>query len=93
MHLGLNIRTCIFWFKRDLRIRDNRAFLEAAKNCETLIPVFFVNPEIIDKYEVKGPKLNILVSALKALDQELKKKLADAFLFSMIVLKIDLKKL
>jgi deoxyribodipyrimidine photo-lyase len=34
----------ILWFKNDLRVHDNEALVKAVQECETVIPVFIVDP-------------------------------------------------
>jgi deoxyribodipyrimidine photo-lyase len=56
-------------------------FFEAVKNYDRVIPVFFINPEIITEYEVEGLRLDLLLSVLRKLDQELKEAGGRLFVF------------
>ncbi len=63
----------IFWFKRDLRIDDNRAFYRAIQESKEIIPIFIFNDDILEKFNTHGKKLGFVVSAVEHLDNELKK--------------------
>ena len=59
----------IIWFRRDLRIGDHPALLEAIKNCDEIVPVF-----ILDKQQIAeaGEKLLAYMGqSLRALDESL----------------------
>jgi deoxyribodipyrimidine photo-lyase len=59
----------IIWFRRDLRIGDHPALLEAMKNCDEIVPVF-----ILDKQQIAeaGEKLLAYMGqSLRALDESL----------------------
>jgi len=43
----------IFWFRRDLRLEDNNGLLAALAGPYPVLPVFFFDPEILDK--LQGP--------------------------------------
>ncbi|MCS7105594.1 MAG: DNA photolyase family protein [Thermofilaceae archaeon] len=64
----------MFWFKRDLRTRDNRALYEAASRASELIPVFVIDEEILGKLRIdKGDeRLNFLCDALRHLSKEIR---------------------
>jgi len=38
----------IYWFRNDLRVHDNPAFLHAVKSSETLLPVFVIDSSLFD---------------------------------------------
>lgn len=59
----------IIWFRRDLRIGDHPALLEAIKDCDEIVPVF-----ILDKQQIAeaGEKLLAYMGqSLRALDESL----------------------
>jgi len=63
----------IIWFRRDLRIGDHPALLEAIKNSDEIVPLF-----ILDKQQIQeaGAKLLAYMSqSLRALDESLGNKL------------------
>jgi deoxyribodipyrimidine photo-lyase len=59
----------IIWFRRDLRIGDHPALLEAIKNGEEIVPVFILDPTLINATGSK--RLAYLGQSLRALDESL----------------------
>jgi deoxyribodipyrimidine photo-lyase len=59
----------ILWFRRDLRIGDHPALLEALKESEEIIPVFILDPTLINASGTK--RLAYLGRSLRALDASL----------------------
>lgn len=64
----------IFWFRRDLRLSDNPALLEAARRGEgRVVPVFVIDPELAGS---SGPaRAAYLKETLRALDASLEGRL------------------
>jgi deoxyribodipyrimidine photo-lyase len=63
----------IIWFRRDLRIGDHPALLEAIKNSDEIVPLF-----ILDKSQIEEAGAKLLAymgQSLRALDQSLGNKL------------------
>jgi deoxyribodipyrimidine photo-lyase len=63
----------IIWFRRDLRIGDHPALLEAIKNSDEIVPLF-----ILDKKQIKEAGAKLLAymgQSLRALDESLGNKL------------------
>ena len=63
----------IFWFRRDLRLGDNPALLEAIANSDEIVPVFILDSALIDGAGIK--RLAYLGQSLRALDESLDNKL------------------
>jgi deoxyribodipyrimidine photo-lyase len=62
----------IHWFRRDLRIDDNIAFIQALSSKLPVLPVFIFDTEITDPLEVNDRRISFIYQALKQLDRELK---------------------
>ena len=45
----------IIWFRRDLRIGDHPALLEAIKNSDEIVPLFILDKSQIAEAGAKGP--------------------------------------
>ena len=63
----------IIWFRRDLRIGDHPALLEAVKNSDEIVPLF-----ILDKTQIEEAGAKLLAymgQSLRALDESLGNKL------------------
>lgn len=67
-------RRVIFWFKRDLRIDDNRALFEACQNSFEVIPVFIFIPSILERFKSYDRRTGFLIESLKHLSKEIEKK-------------------
>jgi len=63
----------IVWFRRDLRIADNPALLEAIKNSDEIVPVFILEKALISTAGNKS--LAYLAQSLRCLDKSLGKSL------------------
>ncbi|MGB9765494.1 MAG: cryptochrome/photolyase family protein [Candidatus Saccharicenans sp.] len=71
----------LFWFKRDLRLLDNKGVGEAARDATELVPVFIFDKKLLA--ELNGPqtRTGFLVAALKQLDGQLRKKGSRLYVF------------
>ena len=63
----------IMWFRRDLRLIDNPALLAAIDAGEEIVPVFILDPKLIQITGAKG--LAYLAASLRSLDESLGNKL------------------
>ncbi len=61
------------WFRRDLRICDNPALLEAINSADEIVPVFILDEKLINQSGSK--RLAYLGNSLRALDESLGNKL------------------
>jgi deoxyribodipyrimidine photo-lyase len=60
----------IWWIRRDIRLHDNQALQAACQGADQLIPLFIIEPELMDG---AGPRRRaFLLHALADLDQQLK---------------------
>jgi deoxyribodipyrimidine photo-lyase len=63
------VKRSILWFRRDLRIGDHPALNEALKNSDEIVPVFILDPALINQSGSK--RLAYLGQSLRALDASL----------------------
>ncbi len=62
-------RTTVLWFRRDLRLHDNPALLDACDGASGVLPLFVVDPRL---WEPAGPSRRAyLAASLAALDESL----------------------
>jgi len=61
------------WFRRDLRVADNPALLAAIEAGDEIVPIFILDPELIQATGAKG--LAYLAASLRNLDESLENKL------------------
>ncbi len=59
---------CVFWFRRDLRLKDNPALLAAVAHGDVL-PVFVFSKELGE--DADRPRIQFLVDSLKELDSSI----------------------
>ena len=65
-------KVAIHWFRRDLRLKDNRALYEATKNSGKVVGVFIFDPEILLKLKDKKDKrVSFIWDALLSLREDL----------------------
>ncbi len=67
-------KRAIYWFRRDLRVDDNRAFTEACQNAKELIPVFIFIPYLLEKFKSYDSRLGFLIECIKFLSEEIRNK-------------------
>jgi len=65
----------VFWFRRDLRLEDNVGLYHALRSGHPVLPVFFLDTEILDRLEEKADRR---VAFILAALGEINKKLASA---------------
>ncbi|MGZ4953857.1 MAG: cryptochrome/photolyase family protein, partial [Methylobacter sp.] len=64
--------TSLFIFRRDLRVQDNSALLEALRLSEQVIPCFIFDPRQIEPYPYQSkPGLQFMVESIYDLQQQL----------------------
>ena len=63
----------IFWFRRDLRLFDNTAFLESLKSKGTTLPIFIFDEEILNQLEPDDARVSFIYDELEKLNFELNK--------------------
>lgn len=74
-------KRAIYWFKRDLRVEDNRGLAEAIKNSKDLIPIFIFIPSLIDKFKAYDKRLGFILDCIGRLSREIEKAGGTLFCF------------
>ncbi|MBZ0291149.1 MAG: DNA photolyase family protein [Anaerolineae bacterium] len=64
----------IHWFRRDLRLGDNRALQAASESGASVIPVFIFDPALLHGSNASPPRTQFLLNALVSLDVSLRKQ-------------------
>lgn len=62
-----------FWFRRDLRLRDNKGLFEALNSGHKIVPVFIFDSEILDKLPINDARVTFIHESLNDMNQELKR--------------------
>jgi deoxyribodipyrimidine photo-lyase len=65
-------KTNIFWFRRDLRLEDNRGFYEALKSEHAVLPIFIFDSEILDKLPESDSRVTFIHETLQHMRQTLR---------------------
>ena len=61
----------IFWFRRDLRLHDNKAFFNALQSEEKILPIFIFDIDILKKIPKNDARISFIFSELKAMNTHL----------------------
>ncbi|MGN5953347.1 cryptochrome/photolyase family protein [Sphingobacterium lactis] len=68
-------KVSIFWFRRDLRLKDNVGLANALKGGSQVLPIFIFDPTILNQLEDKTDRrVDYIQQALHHLNQQLEKK-------------------
>ena len=62
-----------FWFRRDLRLQDNKGLFEALKSGHKVVPLFIFDSEILDKLPINDARVTFIHETLEQINQELKR--------------------
>ena len=63
----------IFWFRRDLRVDDNKGFFEALKSNSEVLPLFIFDKNILDELPKDDARVSFIHERLDIIDRELQK--------------------
>ena len=74
----------IFWFRRDLRLKDNVGLFHALSQKNKLIPLFIFDKNIIDYLPKDDPRISFIYNQLSKINEELQ-----CYGSSLLVLKGD----
>ena len=71
--------TCLFIFRRDLRLVDNLGLLTACSNYENVLPIFIFTPEQVgDKNPYRSANaIQFMIESLEELDTDFQKRSLD----------------
>jgi deoxyribodipyrimidine photo-lyase len=64
-------RRAIAWFRRDLRLTDNRMLEEATDDAERVWPVFVADPELLTRHASAPGRVAWFAASIRALDERL----------------------
>ncbi|TBH73608.1 cryptochrome/photolyase family protein [Aquirufa nivalisilvae] len=68
----------VFWFRRDLRIKDNVGLFEALSSAFPVLPIFIFDPNILDKLEnKKDARVEFIHEALANLKSDIQERGGD----------------
>ena len=61
----------IFWFRRDLRLDDNKGFYEALKGNLPVLPIFIFDKDILKKLPEEDARVSFIFNMLQDIRLEL----------------------
>jgi deoxyribodipyrimidine photo-lyase len=66
------METALWWVRRDLRLRDNQALNEALACASQVVPVFVLDPALLEAEDMGPKRMAFLLEGLRALDRDLR---------------------
>ena len=63
----------IFWFRRDLRVDDNKGFFEALNSDSEVLPIFIFDKNILQELPKDDARVSFIHERLDVIDTELQK--------------------
>jgi len=66
------MKIALWWARRDLRLADNQALSTALARARQVIPVFVLDPAVLNSPEAGPKRVAFLMGGLRKLDQELR---------------------
>ncbi len=64
-------KVAIFWFRRDLRLEDNKGFTAALKKGIPVLPIFIFDKEILNKLPKNDARVTFIFDTLKTMREKL----------------------
>jgi deoxyribodipyrimidine photo-lyase len=68
------VTTTLWWIRRDLRLADNQALAAALSHGPRVIPVFVLDPTLLDSAYMGEKRLAFLFGGLRTLDEDLRQR-------------------
>ncbi len=69
-----DLSTAIWWIRRDLRLSDNQALMTALGHASVVVPVFILDPKLLNSHQMAQNRVAFLFEGLEALDTDLRKR-------------------
>lgn len=63
----------MFWFRRDLRVKDNTGLSRAVSESKEVIPIFILDENILENLPDRNRRLGFIIEAIKRLKTDLHK--------------------
>ena len=82
-------KNVLFWFRRDLRLKDNAGLYHALKSGSKVIPIFIFDETILEKLPTKNDKrVDFIHQAITQLNDQLKEQHSGLLVFHSNPLKV-----
>ncbi|WP_440120728.1 cryptochrome/photolyase family protein [Tenacibaculum sp. Ill] len=66
-------KVSVFWFRRDLRLEDNKGLHEALQSGHKVIPLFIFDKDILENLPKNDARVTFIYQTLQKIDKELRK--------------------
>ncbi|MDE1207716.1 cryptochrome/photolyase family protein [Tenacibaculum larymnensis] len=66
-------KVSVFWFRRDLRLEDNKGLHEALQSGHKVIPLFIFDEDILENLPKNDARVTFIYQTLQKIDKELRK--------------------
>jgi deoxyribodipyrimidine photo-lyase len=66
------VKTAVWWLRRDLRLTDNQALAAALTHADRVVPVFVLDPTLLNSPYVGPKRVAFLLGGLRRLDEDLR---------------------
>ena len=74
------VKVNIFWFRRDLRLDDNKGLSHATKSKYPVLPIFIFDSDITDTLPVNDKRINFIYDQLQKINDQLISKFNSSLL-------------
>ena len=68
------MKRALVWMRRDLRIQDHTALIEACKSCDEVLLAFVFDQKIIDQLPEDDKRLTFIIESINEIQAELSEK-------------------
>lgn len=65
------MKVVAFWFRRDLRLVDNRGLIQALESGYPVLPVFIFDNAILEELPADDPRVNFIYDSLQQMQEQL----------------------
>ncbi|MFT5860969.1 MAG: deoxyribodipyrimidine photo-lyase [Flavobacteriaceae bacterium] len=71
--MNRNKSIALFWFRRDLRLIDNKGLNAALENKANVLPIFIFDSNILDELDAYDARVSFIHDCLESINEDLKK--------------------
>ncbi len=75
------LKVNLFWFRKDLRLYDNKAFSNCVAEKEQILPIYIVEDNCLDSSTISQPRMKFLFACLERLEDQLNQYKSNLYLF------------
>lgn len=65
------MKTAVFWFRRDLRLDDNKGLNQALRSDKEVLPIFIFDPSILDELPKNDARVSFIYHELQKINEKL----------------------